>query len=209
MTPHHTRSVSHQRRDERPPRTILHGGTRSAHLLIAGLLLTTLTCLPTCGPRTTRAARSQARPWRSSLAGLFDDQNDLCIPWARSDEVWAVNERTLHDRRVEQADIIAFGKVRDVVTSNTPGSRNRSVFHFRVHHLLLGTRPDLPHGRRNLLLPISSDQERRVTQALVGRQAMLFLRWRPQGSPPFHWHLACATPGVVERTRRLAPKPAQ
>jgi len=174
--------------------------------LVIGVGLLMLACAASCGPHTTRAARSHARPWRPSLAALFDDQNDLCVSWATSDEVWAVNERTLHDRRVEQADIIALGKVGDIVTSDTPGARNQSVFHFRVTHLLRGTRPDLPQGRSELLLPISTEQEARVTRALVGKTSVLFLRWLRKGPTPFHWHLACAGRGVVDRTRRLIPR---
>ena len=178
---------------------------RGKRLGVFGLVVVGWIAAPAlgCAPGTTQAARSHARPWRASLAILFDDQNDLCVPWAQSQEVWAVNERTLHERRVLRADIIAVGTVKDLITSDTPGARNQNVFHFRVKTLIRGTRPDLPGGSRDLRLAIAKDQEARITRGIVGRPAVLFLRWVPKGTPAFHWHMACATPGVTERTRFL------
>lgn len=154
-----------------------------------------------CSTATTVASKKHAKPWESRLRALFDDQNDLCTPWLGSEEMWAVSERQQLTHRTFQADIITVGTVRALVRADAYGESKQAALQFDAEELLRGVQADLPEGNRRLLLPVSPEQQARVTNGIIGRQAVLFLRWLPGTSPPFRWHLTCATAGVAAETK--------
>jgi hypothetical protein len=156
-----------------------------------------------CGPRHSRASRHHARPWSADLAPLFDDANDVCTPWVGGQETWAKDEQEHHAARTRRADIVAHGVVRDLVDTGLSRANPQLSFHFHVEKMLRGELRDLPGAGRRVVLRIDPQQPSRLTRGIVGREAVLFLRWRPTGEPAFHWHVNCVVPGVVERTRAL------
>jgi len=182
-----------------PARSVFH--RCQATLLGSGLwaVLVLAACSPTVGVANAR----NAKPWNARLAPLFDDQNDTCLSWVHTQEIWAERERGLHTRRTKQADIIAVGSVRDELETESTVVDRQTTFQFQVTHLLRGTEQDLPDGSRLVQLPLSKDQEERLTKAIRTKRAVLFLRWVKGGNPPFHWHITCASEGVVSRTQAL------
>ncbi len=183
----------------RPARSAFH----RCHAALLGLGLWALLGLGACSPTVGVANARYAKPWHARLAPLFDDQNDTCLAWVHTTEIWAERERGLHTRRTKQADIIAVGSVRDELDSGTTVVDRQTTFQFQVTQLLRGTKQDLPDGSELVQLPLSKDQEERLTKIIRGKRAVLFLRWVKGGNPPFHWHITCASDGVVGRTQAL------
>jgi len=182
-------------RTSTPPRCI-----RAIPVALVAMALLTAAA---CGTRYTRASRLHAKPWTARLVPLFDDQNDICTPWVQSTEIWANNEQTLHTDRAQKADIVALGVVRDVVNTSSSASDAQVMFHFQVTELLRGTQPDLPDESPLVVLTVSKEQEKRITKRIIGKKAVLFLRWVKGGEPPFRWHVTCASSGVAKRTREI------
>lgn len=113
----------------------------------------------------------------------------------------ALDEKHQHAQRSVQADVVALGLVRAIVRTTAFGESNLATLQMDVEEMLRGVVSDLPEGTRRVLLPLSPEQEERVTNRIIGRRAVLFLRWVTGKDPPYRWHLTCASTGVAEQTR--------
>lgn len=154
-----------------------------------------------CGPSLSEGSSRNARPWAANLASLFDDQNDTCTEWLGSFEPRADSEKHRLAQRAHKADIVAVGHVQAMVRADSLDESKLEGLQLEIREMLRGAATNLPAGGQRLLLPLSPEQESRITNGIIDQRAVLFLRWVPGSPPTFRWHLTCASPGVVEQTK--------
>lgn len=179
---------------------------RRRYSILPILLLVAAAACAACGATMSRASKKHAKPWDPKLAPVFDDSSDPCTPWMTSDEPWAIKERELLTQRGMKADIIAVGQVQDVEDTRFGSTTRQTTLSFLVSRILRGKESDLPGGQTTVLLSASRLEDAGALKRIMGKASLLFLRWLPGDKPPFHWHVACLSEGVLEYTKNVLRK---
>jgi len=147
-------------------------------------------------------SKKSARPWAPTLAGLFDDSTDVCAPWAGSNEPWARREKELTAQRAQETDLVARGQIEEVVDTLSGAAVKQVVLQFQVQKMLRGGTDDLPDGKERITLVVSRSEDAAVSKKMIRRNAVLWIRWLKGDDPSFHWHVTCATKGVIPLVQR-------
>lgn len=162
--------------------------------------LLTATLLFLCGGAMTACPKSKgklktgkkyAKSWRAEYKELFDDELDARkLVFLKTDEPFAQKELKLLENRIRHADLVVKGNVANVTEMERWDGAKRKAVLIRVTEMLRGDRSDLPEGRDQLSLFLSSEQPEFCSKDVMGLAAVVFLRWRPKGHrPAFSWHL--------------------
>ncbi len=160
-----------------------------------------------CTKKTTlRSSRRYARSWNASLETVFDDElDDKSLIVLRSEEQFAVEAKELIRKRIESSDLIIRGEVQNVADMiQSDGVTRRGVL-VRIKDMLLGEKEALPQDSRELLsMFLAEDHPAFSAESVVGRDAIVFLRWLPgKGQPAFRWHANVGASRLEEIIERI------
>jgi len=169
---------------------------RAVLLTCAGLALVLTGC------PVSKFSKINARPWEPHLVNLFDDATDVCAPWAASNEPWARREHERMAKRCQTADLVAVGRIMEVVDTLSGAAVKQMVLQFEVKKMVRGNVDDMPNGSRRITLVVSKSEDARIPKKMLRRTAVLSLRWLKGDDPPFRWHLTCATKGVIPLVKK-------
>lgn len=165
---------------------------RVALLLLVPLLL----C---CGGAAAGGAAKPSSPFTAQDARVFDEAVDLLADPESLEGAWADSWRRDLDTCTGRADVVSVVSVETIVADIDPQGRKT----FRLVPVpVRGLRGALPTGTS---LRVRQDSPGYASvesnrEALTGGQYLLFVKWyrTDDGHVLAHWHLAQATPPVVE-----------
>ena len=180
-------------------RALMNGRSLGLALVVAVAMGALWTACPSKGT-SLRTSRSQAKPWKASLAEVFDDELDYrTLATLKSDEPFAVRARRLMRKRIQHADIVVLGEVLNIADMMGQDGVSRRGVLLKVVSMLRGNQESLPgNDKDQISLFLSDDHPSFEAEALVGKEMVLFLRWLPgSGEPAFRWHSNLASEKFV------------
>lgn len=161
-------------------------------LLVAALLGP----LPACSGRSPTGALTpppDAAPWENDLATAFDDDFTAIAPELKGRAPSNVLDQRLLAQRLGFADVVAVARIEQIFTRKRRG-RIEPFVAVEIEELLIGKL--VPGTESQQLLRLSGDEE--IDPSLHGRRVLLFVRWAPEATPPYHHHVMVAEPAVME-----------
>ncbi len=134
-----------------------------------------------------------APPWESAYADAFNDDYTRQSLRLEGRAPHDVLDQQLFAARLGHAHVVALVEVRQVWgRGRYQGSQNQYVT-VRIDEVLMGEIPKLTDDE--VLIQVDSHDE--LPGTLQGQSMLMFVRWAPGESPPFHHHLMPADDDIV------------
>ena len=126
--------------------------------------------------------------WQGRYARVFDDGYTREVVQLSGRAPNDVYDQRLVAARLGYADVVLVVEVEQVWARGRYQGRPHQFLGIRVQDVLMGELPRRTNEQQ--LIPIAENTE--VPGSLRGTTMILFLRWAPGASPPYHHHLAPA-----------------
>lgn len=152
--------------------------------------------LPACSGRSPTGALTpppDAAPWNADFAAAFDDDFTAIAPELTGRAPNDVLDQRLLAQRLGFADVVAVARVEQIFTRGRRG-RTEPFMAVEIEELLIGKL--VPGTEPRQLLALGEDED--IDPVTPGQRVLLFVRWAPEATPPYHHHLMVADPEVME-----------
>lgn len=136
---------------------------------------------------------SGAEPFPPELIEVFDNRLSLTAVELKGRAPHDVKDQRLFGQRLGFADLVWLGQVTQVWTRRTKHGRARQFIGLNLDDVLVGR---LPAGSgTDQTLEVEAHDP--LSGELVGEPVIWFIRWAPDESPPYRYHLMHADTSTV------------